>query len=218
MQANRPSRTRTRPRTSRAFARKLFELYGGRRGINAWLRRTERRFDAKWNQNIDRIGRVLRAHLVVEHYIGERLVAGNPNLGSLEDARLSYAQKLDLMDPEDRVVKLLLPALRRLGAIRNRLAHRLSIDLTDDDRQAFFKNEIFFAYRKALVDRCPEVSNKNPDDTVTIIEDFAQYAARLLAPNQDQHIWDEALWTNGPPRRAQRSGRGKGASPRDSKR
>ena len=50
---------------------KLFELYGGK---EICFQRMEERFSdirKKWDQDADTLGRILRAHLFVEHFLSQ---------------------------------------------------------------------------------------------------------------------------------------------------
>jgi len=43
-------------------------------------------------------------------------------------------KKVDLLKAEENgMVAMILPGLRRIGAIRNRIAHRLQVELTKED-------------------------------------------------------------------------------------
>ena len=79
------------------------------------------------------ISRVLRLHLVVEHYLLEYLKAANPSLGELERARLGFVQKLELADNTETSMHLLMPGIRCLNSLRNRLGHSLHFALSDFD-------------------------------------------------------------------------------------
>ena len=79
------------------------------------------------------ISRILRLHLVIEHYLHRYLEAANPSLGDLERARLSFGQKLALADTEQMPIHLLVPGIRCLNSLRNRLAHDLHFSVSAFD-------------------------------------------------------------------------------------
>ncbi|MGH2959162.1 MAG: hypothetical protein ACRDKE_06120 [Solirubrobacterales bacterium] len=79
------------------------------------------------------ISRILRLHLIVEHYLLAYLRAANPALGEPERARLSFAQKLSLADNGESTIHLLVPGIACLNTLRNRLAHSLHFSLSDFD-------------------------------------------------------------------------------------
>jgi hypothetical protein len=103
--------------------RMLFNVAGGR---EKYLNAVQARYVAYgqlWNQDAGSLGRVLRAHLVIEHLITACLRATNRKLGPPEKARLTFAQKVELLDGEDTVFRLLRPGIIRLNVVRNRCAH-----------------------------------------------------------------------------------------------
>ena len=80
-----PDMTETRVELSTIDQQKItaraIELMGGQ---EAFLRAADQELEnihQKWNQNIELIGRILRAHLFVEHYMTEYLAKTNPRLG-----------------------------------------------------------------------------------------------------------------------------------------
>lgn len=136
------------------------------------------------------MGRILRAHLFVEHFVTEYLHAKNPSLGDLSAARLTFAQKVELVGGADPAVAYLVPGLRRLNKIRNRLAHTLSTSVTNEDRDAFLLIELFRALRDALAS--PAVASVEPVD---VLESFAQHAGMALNAASDPWagFWVKAL-------------------------
>jgi hypothetical protein len=72
-------------------ASRAIQLLGGREQMekiaNAALAEQQR----GWNQDVERIGRILRSHLYVEQHLTEYLAKANPRLGSLESARRLFA-------------------------------------------------------------------------------------------------------------------------------
>jgi hypothetical protein len=86
-----------------------------------------------WDRNADHLGTLLICHLIVEHHIDEWLEAANPGMKPVGETRLSFAQKMELLDGVEATVQWLLPGLRRLNRIRNRLAHNLEAAISDDD-------------------------------------------------------------------------------------
>src|SRR5262249_39590845 len=70
---------------------------------------------SRWEQDTTTIGRILRAHLFVEHFLTKFLQSRNPELGSLEEARISFSQKVILMGNGTGGTGYLLPGIRRLN-------------------------------------------------------------------------------------------------------
>jgi hypothetical protein len=173
-----------------SVVRHVIQLLGGRekayQAIDADLQAARQR----WAQDTTRIGRILRAHLFVEHFLGEHLQAKNPNLGSLDDARVTLAQKLSLLDAKTSTVAYLLPGMRRLNTIRNRIAHSLHADVTEDDARVFIGISLFSAMREELGKREHRVLSSDPVD---IMEDFAVHAGSVLHQSPMAGVWAQAF-------------------------
>ena len=171
-------------------ATRVIELHGGRKAFLAHSNAQIDRLNAKWNQDAALMGRILRAHLFVEHFVTEYLQAKNPSLGDLSGARLTFAQKVELLGGADPSVAYLMPGLCRLNKIRNRLAHTLSASVTKEDRDGFLLIELFRALRDALAS--PEVASVAPVD---VLESFAQHAGMALSAATDPRagFWVQAL-------------------------
>ena len=71
------------------------------------------------------MGRVLRCHLISEHYIEEYL-RKKLNIANISDARLSYYQKAMLLPDRGYPPMLIKPGLVKLHQIRNRFAHNIN--------------------------------------------------------------------------------------------
>lgn len=170
----------------------VFEFYGGKDKFFAAAEQQHRDILAHWAQEIDVIGRILRAHLFVEFFIERALLRRNPNLGSIERARLSFHHKLELLfnGPDLPGIDYLLPGLRRLNTIRNRIAHTLHADLSVDDAKAFLNIRRFKAMR-AQQDN-PQSPN---DEPLVVLEDFAKHAGFALqaVASGAGAVWAEAI-------------------------
>ncbi len=171
-------------------AQKLIELFGGREQAVKELDADHAVIGERWGQDIVAIGRILRAHLFVEHFLTEYLIIRNPELGSLDNARLSFTQKLALVGNGNPGVEYLLPGIRHLNVIRNRLAHTLRADVSDDDVRAFLAITLFRAMREAL--SAPVVPSSDPID---VLEDLARHAGVSLHAISTGHskLWAEAI-------------------------
>lgn len=157
-----------------AVAEKTIELLGGRDTAFAVIDAEFGEMRARWNQDVVAIGRILRSHLYVEHYLTEFLEKANPRLGSLADARLTFAQKVHLLNPDQRLERVV-PGIKRLNAIRNRLAHRLDAHVTDEDAEVFLSDGAFKAMR--IEGAKPGAPSNDPLD---VLEAFAQHISSAL--------------------------------------
>lgn len=88
----------SRPKNIDRVIERTIELLGG---ADRASEKTDREFGEmveRWGQDVDAIGRILRAHLYVEHYLTDYIQHANPRLGSTAKARLSFNHKLALFD------------------------------------------------------------------------------------------------------------------------
>lgn len=152
--------------------RRAVDLMGGRAAFIKATDDERAEINDRWNQNVTVIGRILRAHLFVEHYLTQYLAKANPRLGSLSEGRITFSQKVALLDRDNPDIQSMLPGIRRLNATRNRLAHSLGTQVTDEDATVFLGCERFAALRSAK-----EKDNPQSNDPLEILESFAQHTA-----------------------------------------
>ncbi len=145
-----------------------------------------------WAQDIAMIGRILRAHLFLEHFLTKFIQKRNPELGSIERARISFSQKLDLVKSKDQIINSLIPGIRRLNSIRNRVAHTMKAEISEADAKVFLRNAIFRAYREALAKGLKEKIKPN---TIELLEDYAKFAGIIIHANLETEasIWTTAI-------------------------
>lgn len=88
------------PDTAKVIARTV-ELLGGPDQAREITDKEFGEMGRRWDQNTDAIGRILRSHLYVEHYLTEFIRHANPRLGSIGDARLGFSPKWVLPPTEN---------------------------------------------------------------------------------------------------------------------
>jgi hypothetical protein len=113
---------------------------------------------------------VLRCHLIVEHFLDCYLRAANPIISDWDQARLGFAQKLALADNPRTGVHMLIPGLRCLNKIRNRIAHQLVVDLKPADLEPV--RSFFSLWHGALGEPVP--------DGLALLEKFTLTASGWL--------------------------------------
>jgi hypothetical protein len=172
------------------YAARVIALHGGRDQFIAYTDERLKSFNAIWDQDAGRIGRVLRAHLAVEHFLETYLAFINPHLPPLENVRLTFNQKLELLPENEPSISFLKPGLRKLNSIRNRMAHRLQVEISEEDRAAILSISLFSAMRTAL----SKGQVPKPGDPLSVLEDFAMFAANLLHARSDpsRDFWAQA--------------------------
>ena len=78
------------------LAAKVLEVFGGKDQLLAAARKNLKESAERWQQDTEAIGRILRAHLFVEHFLTEFVRWRSPGLTALTEARLTFYQKLTL--------------------------------------------------------------------------------------------------------------------------
>lgn len=126
----------------------------------------------------DAIGRVLSAHLVVEHFMNEALAAEGIDLPRLKQGgiRLTFDGKRRLLGKTGAMV-FLSAGIQQLNKIRNDLAHDPTHQLTIDQTSGLYDTGgRFDVYLKAYcAARCI-----NAATPLQVVEAFAESAAGLL--------------------------------------
>lgn len=139
------------------------------------------RFKALIAQDHNLIGHVLKCHLILENYINRHLEAVSPK-HNWSSANLRFGQKIDLLPEENPKVRWILPGIRELNVVRNRLGHRLdaAVDLSD------FK-ECLEALKVAR-------SGKTYSRPIEVVEDFTTVACTwLIVDDEIEKIFNEAF-------------------------
>lgn len=137
----------------------------------------------RWNQDTELIGRILRAHLFLEQFMTENLQYANPRLGSLDKAKIGFSQKIDLLDFRDPDIAPVLPGIRKLNAIRNRLAHRNKTAVSAEDVAEFVQCRNFEILMQAQ--HGEKFKSQKP---IEVLENFARFAAIALSKQRSQLV------------------------------
>ncbi len=161
--------------TTEQIISKVIELSGGAAALSKQTDEKLAFINEKWDQDVVGIGRVLRAHIFVEYFMTKCLQAINPNLGSLDGARVNFSTKLKLLKGYSNHIDMMLPGIRRLNTIRNRMAHSLEANIDDKDIEVILSDKYFESLREEHAK--PE---KPSTDKFEIIEDFAQHVGAYL--------------------------------------
>ncbi|MDD1626737.1 MAG: hypothetical protein LUQ26_04570 [Methylococcaceae bacterium] len=161
-------------------AKRVIDLSGGKDKLNEEMDRKLNSINEKWNQDVDAIGKILRAHLFIEHYVTECLSHLNPNLSNLKDARLSFSQKILLLEGYSEETKELATGIKRLNIIRNRLADSLKACVTDQDKESLLSVKSFRSLREELAK-----PGRPSEENIIVLEDFAKHVGSRLESLSD---------------------------------
>ena len=132
----------------------------------------------------DTLGRVLKCHLIVEHYLNRFLVV-HFDIDNFDDVRLTFAQKATLLPNRATAAAFVKPGIFELNRIRNRFGHSLGAELSDQDLGSI---------RTVLDIARPRVAFGSP---VEAIEAFTTVACTFLIPTpaELQQVFAEAFST-----------------------
>lgn len=125
-----------------------------------------------WKQDSSSIGRILRAHLFTEHFLNALLKGGTPGISSLDKAKFTFAQKVYLLGSIAPEFEDILPGIRQLNKVRNRIAHSLHAEFSSEDADVLLGCTVFRALREAAE---TELASPKSTEIIDIIEDFAKH-------------------------------------------
>ncbi len=144
--------------------------------IEADFNRENERFLALAATDHEAVGRVLRAHLIIENFMNSYLT----NLFGFEDIdslRLSFAQKAKMLPQSRSSAAWLRPGIIQLNAVRNKYGHRLNHSVEFSAIGSI--TEVLSVSRRGVAFSTP----------IDAIEAFAPVACAFLAV-PPQHLQD----------------------------
>lgn len=150
--------------------------------IKADFDRHNRRFLKLAGADHDAIGRVLRAHLVVESFL-DAFLCTYYDLENFEQMRLSFCQKALLLPARGSSAAFVRPGILQLNCVRNKFGHELNRQIA--------RHEVSAVYEALQVAREGAVF-ESPLDA---IEAFAPVACAFLSvpPPHLQELFMEAF-------------------------
>jgi hypothetical protein len=154
--------------------------------------------DERWSFDVKEMGRHIRAedpilstiqaHLYIDHVMMEllKLAMRSPNLVRFE--RMNFLTKLEICDELGVLQPSLMPPIRRLNQLRNRLAQNLKHQITDADRKKLFDS--FPAHGRQLILENPKSpENKIRPEEATSSTIFIVLVVLLDLGRQDYKAW-----------------------------
>ncbi|MCX4122103.1 hypothetical protein ORU18_23815 [Vibrio parahaemolyticus] len=172
---------------------RVIELSGGVEQLKVNSDRSLQEINSKWHQHTEIIGRVLRSHLFVEHYMAGYLVSSSLSTSRKKADKLTFAQKVDLVEQANEPqLEELLAGIRCLNRIRNNIAHNLAIELTLDSIKAMADTKSFVVLRRELAK-----PNEPCSKPISVIESFSKHVGVVFEsisdPNSLSRIFVKAL-------------------------
>lgn len=114
------------------------------------------------SRQTDELGTILKCHLIIEFYIDAYLIASYPTIINWKETRLTFSQKLELIDNPKTVLGMYYSGIKNINGIRNKLSHRISYAIIPEDYKEIEK--IMNVWYKAL--------DKSLLTGIALIEDF----------------------------------------------
>lgn len=150
--------------------------------IEAYFNEENERFKALMNHPHDTIGRLLKCHLVVEHYL-ERYLAETFGLSNIQEAKLGFFNKAMLLPTQGSSAAFVRPGILRLNKLRNDVGHSLGREPDFDGLGPI--QEVLRIARSGVAFGSP----------IEAIEGFATVACTwlIVPPRQHQQLFAEAF-------------------------
>ncbi len=129
----------------------------------------------RWAQDCELIGRVLRAHLFVEHFMNDFIARQNPNLPRAGIDKLPFATKVGLLGHSKPFIATYSSALWALNDIRTDFGHRLDSKVNQKRIVTILEAGEFVKYQEGI--RAP-VTDATP--AVEVVEAFARLMGKIF--------------------------------------
>ena len=151
--------------------------------INKHFEHERRIFIGLTSSPHDTLGRVLKCHLIVEHYLNRFLVA-HFGIDNFDEVRLTFAQKANLIPDRATAASFVKPGIVRLNQIRNQFSHSLGAEISEADDLSSMRT-VLDIFRSG-------VTFKSPIET---IETFTTLACTfmIVAPADIQQAVTESV-------------------------
>ena len=130
--------------------------------------RHNQRFLALAAADHDAIGRILRAHLVIESFL-DTFLSYHYGIDNIEELRLSFFQKAKLLPTKGSSSAAIRPGILQVNSVRNKFGHQLNHSIEHHEIGAVL--EMLALARKGM----------HFDDPVVAIEAFAPVACAFLS-------------------------------------
>lgn len=100
--------------------------------IEAHFNAENEKFKALMGKPHDTLGRLLKCHLIVEHYL-ERFLSEHFGIEDVQEAKLGFFNKAMLLPSRSSSAAFVKPGVIKLNSLRNRAGHRLGASVSFDD-------------------------------------------------------------------------------------
>lgn len=150
--------------------------------IEAHFNAENTRFIELMSKPHDVVGRLLKCHLVVEHYL-DRFLSEHFGIEDVESAKLGFFNKAMLLPSKATSAAFVKPGILKLNTLRNRIGHSLGSDITSGDLGPI--REVLAIARAGV----------NFRDPISAIEAFTTVACTwlIVPPKEHQQLFVDAF-------------------------
>lgn len=150
--------------------------------IEAHFNAENAKFIALMSRPHDTIGRLLKCHLVLEHYL-DRFLSQHFGIEDIEAAKLGFFNKAMMLPTKAHSAAFVKPGILNLNMLRNRVGHNLGSDISFGDFPRI--NEVLCVARPGIEFREP----------IEAIEAFTTVACTwlIVPPKEHQQLFTEAF-------------------------
>lgn len=106
------------------------------------------------DKKTDELGSILKCHLIIEYYIDNYLKIAYPTILNWQSSRLTFSQKLELINNSKTPIGMYYQAIKCLNSIRNKFSHKISYTIEKKDYKEI--EEIMTIWKNALNEPVPE--------------------------------------------------------------
>jgi len=150
--------------------------------IEAHFAKENARYVALMGQPHDLLGRLLKCHLVVEHYLG-RYLSEHFGIEDVESAKLGFFNKAMLLPTKASSAAFVKPGILRLNKLRNQMSHNLGVNINFNGLGPI--NDVLAIAR----------ANASFAEPIDAIEAFTTVACTwlIVPPKEHQRLFNEAF-------------------------
>lgn len=150
--------------------------------IEARFNTENAKFIALMSKPHDVVGRLLKCHLVVEHYLN-RFLSEHFSIEDVESAKLGFFSKVMLLPSKATSAAFVKPGILKLNTLRNRLGHNLDSVIAFSDLGPI--SEVLAIARKGVIFKEP----------IDAIEAFTAIACTwlIVPPKEHRQLFIDAF-------------------------
>jgi hypothetical protein len=128
------------------------------------------------NDPVDTMGIILKCNLIIENYIDDYLKSAYPTINFEFKDRLTYNQKIELIDNKKMNFHMFINGVKELNSIRNKYAHNLYYKVQPNT----------FSEITKIITIWNNAAGKKVNDGIQLIIDFTVYMCMFLFASKNE--------------------------------